>query len=143
MSNRALRDVSVLVVRLDSDHPRTALLEALLQQIESGALRLLDFLIVRRGADDDFEFIEVDEDTFALGGLGLGVPGLVSLEDARSLCADLRPGASAALILVEPTWLERFSSELRHIGADVLATHPVVASRANSVWRSATDDPVV
>lgn len=139
MSKRALRDVAVLVVRLDSDRPRPPVLEALLQEVEDGTLRLVDFLIVRRQEHGRFEFVEIDEETYGLAGLGLGVPGLVSLEDAQSLCVGIPPGTTAALILVEPTWLERFSSALTHAGADVVDVHQIEASHANAVWRSASD----
>ncbi|WP_091233213.1 DUF6325 family protein [Microbacterium sp. 3J1] len=138
MSDRALHDVVVLVVRLDSDRPRPAVLEALLQQVECGVLRLVDFLIVRRNRQPgSFDYVEIDEQTFGLAGLRPGVPGLVSREDAMTLCADLPVNGTAALILVEPTWLERFSSELRRHGADVLSAQPITASHANSVWLTA------
>ncbi|QDE34821.1 hypothetical protein FIV50_08465 [Microbacterium foliorum] len=139
MTNDGLRDVSVVVVHVDSDRPRPAVLEALLRQVESGTLRLLDFLVVRRASDGSFEYVEVDAEMFRLAGLGLRLAGLLSVDDARSLCTDLAPGDRAALVLVEPTWVERFSRELAALGADVLATHPVAGSHANAVWKSARD----
>lgn len=138
MSDRALHDVSVLVVRLDSDRPPSAVLEALLREIERGTLRLVDFLTVRRDGNRAYEIVEPDERMFGLAGLGLRVPGLVGLTDAEALTADLPPNSSAALILVEPTWFERLSSELTRLGADVVGSLPVAAAHANFVWRSAT-----
>lgn len=137
MSNRALHDVSILVVRLDGDRPPAAVLEALLREIERGALRLVDFLTVRRDDDRVCAIIEADTHVFGLAGLALRVPGLVSVTDAEALTADLPPSSNAALILVEPTWLDRLSSELTRLGADVVASQPIPASHANFVWRSA------
>ncbi len=138
MTNDALHDVSVVVVHVDSDRPRPEVLEALLRQVEAGTLRLLDFLLVRRASDGTFEYVEVDAEMFRLAGLGLSLAGLLSVDDARALCTELAPGNHAALILVEPTWVERFSEELASLGADVLATHSVAGSHANAVWKSAT-----
>lgn len=137
MAKDDLHDVSVVVVSIDSDRPRPAVLEALLRQVEAGVLRLIDFLIVRREPGGTFDFAEVDGEMFDLAGLGLGVAGLLSVDDARVLCANIDTGDNAVLILVEPTWVEQFSAELSARGADVLATHPISSSHANAVWRSA------
>ncbi|MCB8044765.1 hypothetical protein JM654_13070 [Microbacterium oxydans] len=45
---QALGDVEFVVVRLDDDRLGSTILGALLRQVESGTIRLLDFLVVRR-----------------------------------------------------------------------------------------------
>lgn len=134
---QALGDVEFVVVRLEDDRLSPSILEALLRQVESGAIRLLDFLLVQRLDRDDFRVIEVDHDEFVLAGLALDTAGLVCEDDARHFAAGLPIGSLAAVILVEPTWAERFSHDVDPRGERILATQPIPAAIANAVLASA------
>lgn len=136
---RALGDVEFFVVRLDSDHLRPSVLEALLRQVEAGTVRVLDVLLIRRPAPHEFGLIEVDSDEFTLAGLELHARGLVAEDDVRHFAAVLPVASSALLILVEPTWAEQFSAELTFNGDTVLATQFIPASVANAVLGSTHD----
>lgn len=137
VSLQALGDVEFVVVRLDDDRLSPNILEALLRQVESGAIRLLDFVIIRRLDGDGYRLIEIDGDEFTLAGLGLDTPGLVCEEDARHFAGRLPIGGRAALILVEPTWGETFSRDVDRRGDRILATQPIPAAIANAVLASA------
>ncbi|MFJ2505746.1 DUF6325 family protein [Microbacterium sp. NPDC087592] len=141
MSLQALGDVEFVVVRLEDDRLSPDILEALLRQVESGAIRLLDFLLIRRLGADDWHLIEIDADEFTLAGLGLDTPGLVCEDDARHFASGLPIGSLAALILVEPTWSECFSRDVDRRGDRILATQPIPASIANTVLASALRQP--
>ncbi|WP_431073298.1 DUF6325 family protein [Microbacterium phyllosphaerae] len=136
---RALGDVEFFVVRLDSDHLRPSVLEALLRQVEAGTVRVLDVLLIRRPTPHEFGLIEVDSDEFALAGLELHARGLVAEDDVRHFAAVLPVATSALLILVEPTWAEQFSAELTFNGDTVLATQFIPAAVANAVLGSTRD----
>lgn len=137
MTRHELGDVEFLVVQLDNDHLSPRVLEALLRQVEVGALRLLDFLIVNRTTVSQYHLTEVDSDEFTLAGLGLRTPGLVSEDDVKHFVPELPVGASAALILVEPTWGEHLSRDLAPHGDRVLAMQPIPAAIANAVLDAA------
>lgn len=141
MSQNSLGDVEFVVVHLDDDHLSPTVLEALLWQVETGAVRLLDLLVVRCLARDEFQLTEVDGDEFALAGLGLSAPGLVCEDDVRYFVSALPVGSLAALILVEQTWGERFSRDVRLRGDRVLTTQPIPARIANAVLASAAHGP--
>jgi hypothetical protein len=130
---RALGDVEFFVVRLDTDHLSPHALEALLRQVEAGAVRILDLLLIRRPALQEFSLSEVDADEFALAGLGLQTPGIVCEDDVRHFAAALPVGASAMLVLVEPTWAEQFSADLAFHGEAIMATQLIPAAIANAV----------
>ena len=138
---QALGDVEFVVVRLDDGRLSPDILEALLRQVESGAVRLLDFVIVQRIGTAEYRLVEIDRDEFALAGLGLDTPGLVCEDDARHFAAGLRAGAYAALILVEPTWSERFARDLDRRGDRIIAWQPIPAAIANAVLASALPQP--
>ncbi|MBT2485493.1 hypothetical protein J7E28_12330 [Microbacterium sp. ISL-108] len=137
MMQNALGDVEFIVVQLDSDHLSPTVLEALLRQVEAGALRLLDVVVVQRLTVDDYRIAEVDADDFALAGLGLYIPGIVTEDDVRHFVPALPVGALAALILVEPTWSERLSRDLGPHGDRIVSTQPIPAAVANAVLETA------
>lgn len=141
VKERTLGDVEFVVVHLDSGHLSPTVLEALLRQVEAGAVRLLDLLVVERLTRDEYRLTEVDRDEFTLAGLGLHTPGLVGDEDVRHFASGLPVGAVAALILVEPTWGERFSRDIGRRGARILARQPIPAAVANTVLASAPKQP--
>lgn len=132
-----LGDVEFVVVHLDDDHLSPVVLEALLRQVEAGSVRPLDFLVIRRLAHDRFALTEVDGDEFALAGLELAAPGLISEDDVRHFASGLPEGSLAALILVEQTWGERFSRDVRLRGDRVVATQPIPARVVNAVLADA------
>lgn len=134
---QALGDVEFVVVRLEDDRLSSNLLEALLRQVESGTIRLLDFLIIRRLDEAEWRLVEIDADEFALAGLGLDTPGLVCEDDARYFASRIPMGSLAALILVEPTWSERFARDVGRRGESILATQPIPAAVANTILASA------
>lgn len=137
MTKHVLGDVEFIVVQLSDDHLSPRVLVALLRHVESGSLRLLDFLVARRVSAHEYRLIEVDVDDFALAGLDLGTPGLVSEDDVGFLLSELPIGALAALVLVEPTWPEQMSRDLAPFGDRVLATRVIPAEVANLVLDAA------
>lgn len=137
MTRDPLGDVEFVVVHLDDDHLSPIVLEALLRQVEAGAVRPLDFLVIRRLAHDGFGLTEVDGGEFALAGLELAAPGLISEDDARHFASALPEGSLAALILVEQTWGQRFSRDVRLRGDRVVATQSIPARVANAVLADA------
>ncbi|MCE0508195.1 DUF6325 family protein [Microbacterium sp. KKR3/1] len=133
----ALGDVEFVVVRLEDGRLSPNILEALLRQVESGAIRLLDFLILHRLHGDEWRLIEIDADEFALAGLGLDTPGLIGDDDARHFASHLPVGTVAALMLIEPTWSERFSRDVDRRGNSILAMQPIPAAIANTILATA------
>ncbi len=134
---QALGDVEFVAVHLEGDRLGPNVLEALLRQVEAGAIRLLDFLMIERLGLEEHRIVEVDRDEFALAGLALETPGLIGEDDARHFAATVPLGALAALILVEPIWLERFARDVDHREDRILATQPIPASIANTILSSA------
>ena len=134
---QALGDVEFVVVRLDDDRLGSTILGALLRQVESGTIRLLDFLVVRRLDHEHYRLTEVDRDDFSLAGLALGTPGLICEDDVGYFASEIPMDSLAALILVEPIWVESFARDVDRRTDPVLAKQPIPASVANAVLASA------
>jgi hypothetical protein len=131
---RELGDVQILVVRIGTDRPSPALLESLLRQVEGSTLHLLDFFLLHRRTAKGYDLTEVDEAEFALAGLSLQVPGLIGTDDARRIAMDLPLDSWAAVVLVEPMWFTRLSTDLARLGHPLIDTFAVSAPQANAVW---------
>ncbi len=125
---RALGDVEFIVVRLEEDRLSSVVLEALLRQVESGTIRLLDFLVVHRLDHERYRLTEVDLDDFSLAGLALGTPGLICEDDVGYFAAEIPIDSLTALILVEPIWVERFARDVDCRTDPVLAKQPIPAA---------------
>lgn len=138
---QALGDVEFVVVRLEDDRLSSNILEALLRQVESGVIRLLDILMIKRLGREDYRLIEVDREEFTLAGLSLDTPGLMCEDDARHFVAEIPLDSLAALILVEPTWMERFARDVDRRSDPILATQPIPASIANTILSTALRQP--
>ncbi|KJL18332.1 hypothetical protein RN51_03164 [Microbacterium oxydans] len=136
-SLRALGDVEFVVVRLEEDRLSSHVLEALLRQVESGAIRLLDFVMIRRLDHDAHRLVEVDRDDFTLAGLALGMPGLIGADDVGHFAARIPIGALSAVVLVELAWVERFARDLDWRTDRILTTQQIPAAVANAVLFSA------
>jgi hypothetical protein len=136
-SLKALGDVEFVVVQLERDRLIPRVLEALLRQVEAGTIRLLDFLIIDRSDRDDCTLVEVDGEDFALAGLGLDTRGLICEDDVHHFVSRVAVGTRAALILVEPTWSERFAHDVDCRVDRIVARQPIPAAIANAVLESA------
>lgn len=136
MRLRVLGDVSFLVVHLRRDHPGPPLLEPLLRLVETGALRVLDFLVIEPTADGERRIVEIDRDDFRLAGLGLYAPGLISDGDVHHFTPWLPRDGVAAVVLVEQTWDLRFLREVEAGGDRVIAQQAIPAAIANAALAS-------
>lgn len=132
MSRIALGPVEFVVVTLAGEHPSARMLEALLDEVEAGAVRLLDFVVVHRGAGDRLDVLEVAADEFALAGLPLGAPGLAAEEDIRTMSESIPVGRCGAIIVVDLLWERRLTEGMSRGGALLVASEHVPASVANA-----------
>ncbi len=127
----AFGPVEFNVVAFRRDAPSPELLHTLASQIQSGTVRLLDFVVVSRSVDDVFEVREVEADEFGLGGLELYAPGLATDEDVEILAQLIPPGASAAIVAFELLWAKELAAQLAKDGSVVVATERIPAFIVN------------
>lgn len=137
MRSRALGDLEILVVRLSSDHPSPATLEALLRLVEAGALQILDVVVARRRTTNGFDLTEVDAAQFALAGLPLRVPGLLGSDDVRHVTRSVPLQTWVALVLVEIVWVPRLRRDLLGTPDTLTEVRRIPAAVANAAWAQA------
>ena len=131
--------VEILLISFDGDRPGAALGRALRELIEEKTISLLDLLFVARSADGELRIVEVEDlpQKAELPDLQLGELGLAGLEDVEELAAELPPGTSAAVLVVELAWARNFASVLAASGGAVLHQERIPAAVVNEVLEAA------
>jgi hypothetical protein len=99
---------------------------ALAALVESGTIRVLDLLLIRKSDEGELEYYELsDLAESEIGGLRAyetELAMLLSAEDVASLAAAVEPGSTAALLVWENSWAAPFAAAARHAGGQLVAS---------------------
>jgi len=116
--------IEMLAVKFPGNKFTGEIAPALADLIESGTIRLIDILFVRKGADglvEVSEISELDDQTYAQFDLVTSdLEGLMSDDDGRRMSELLEPDSSAAVMVFENTWATRFTEAMRHADGEVV-----------------------
>jgi hypothetical protein len=124
--------IEFYAIGFDGDRPGPGVLRAIDDLVVSGTVNVLDLVFVRRGPEGDLEVLELS-DTIDDGGVpALDLAGLASEEDIADLAADVAPGTSAAILVVELLWAKAFAGALFDAGGAVLARQTIPAPLVNA-----------
>lgn len=116
--------VDVAVVGFPEQAPDARVTAALSEAVASGAVRVLDVLVVKKADDGAVTIVDVDsvEESLELLGFPADLPGLLGEDDATGVAAELPEGTSAVIIAWENTWAVRLRTALADAGG-VVALH--------------------
>ena len=120
-----LGPIDYLVVEFPRDRVSGQALPLLLDLVDRGIIRILDFVFVRKGEDNtvttlstiDLERMQLIEAAMFDGASS----GLLSSDDLQEAAKALEPGAAAGILVYENRWAAPFASALRHSGAQLVA----------------------
>lgn len=123
------------LVGFEGERPDPATFGALNDLIESGVVRLLDFVVLTKSAAGEVEILELDSDD---GALGLGdfepiAAGLAGDEDVEALGSAIPPGQSAAIVVLELVYARTLAQKLAAAGGQVLRSERVPAPVVNAM----------
>jgi Family of unknown function (DUF6325) len=91
--------------------------------VKQGMVRLVDVLLVQKADDGSVEVTELDEtddEIKALGGDLAEQLDLVSAEDAEEMAADLQPGGSGLILVLEHAWMKPLDDAIADSGGTVV-----------------------
>lgn len=128
-----LGPVELTVVALESERPALGFLTSLAAQVEAGAVRLVDFVIIDKSDDGKVTVKEVDLAEVGFAGLELCARGLAGYEDLTLLADRVPAGTSAAVVALELSWSRVLADELSRSGAVVIGTERIPAVVANTI----------
>ncbi|HEX3301385.1 MAG TPA: DUF6325 family protein [Thermomicrobiales bacterium] len=116
--------IEMLAVKFPGNKFTGEIAPALADLIESGTIRVIDILFVRKDADGMVEISEIselDDETYAQFDLVTSdMEGLMSDDDGRRMSELLEPDSSAAVMVFENTWATRFTEAMRHADGEVV-----------------------
>ena len=100
-------------------------LAALVDLVDRGIIRVLDFRFVKRHDDGSFAAVAIS-DLDGDGTLDLAIfdgveSGLLDDDDLGEAASLIEPGNAVGLLVYENTWAGPFVSAMRRAGADVVA----------------------
>jgi len=122
-----LGPVDYLVVEFPADEADfSGQMAAELQSlVDRGLVRVLDLLLLQKGADGSVDVAELDEvdesDVGKLRALEAELGMLLAEEDVESIGAVLEPGSAAAVLVYENSWAAPFASAVRRSGGQLVA----------------------
>jgi uncharacterized membrane protein len=105
---------------------------ALKALVDEGTVRILDLVFVNKDADGNVQSIEINDDA-AYGALGFDdidgeIDDLLTVEDIASAAELLERNSSAALLVWENTWAERFAKAVRDSKGHLVAFERIPAA---------------
>jgi hypothetical protein len=124
-----------MVAQFDTDRPSSGVVQAILDLVESGTLRLLDLLFVERHEDGSIDVIELDQigDEIGMVDVTLEASGLAGDEDVDQMGALLEPGSTGAIFVFEHLWAKELASRFFESGGVVLHSERIPAPVVNAI----------
>lgn len=124
-----------IVAQFDSDRPSPGVVEAILDLVESGTVRLLDLLFVTRHEDGSVDVTELEEigDEIGMSGVTLEASGLAGDEDVEDIAELIPPGTAGAVLIIEHLWAKDLASRFFQAGGLVVHSERIPAPVVNAV----------
>jgi hypothetical protein len=134
--------VELYLVGIERERPDPATIEAIVELVEAGTVRLLDFLIISKDEDGEVTVTEVedDPDEYGLGTVEMDAAAIVGDEDVEEFAELLEPGSAAALVALELTWARRLSQRFAESGAGILTQEHITAPVVNALVDLSEDE---
>ncbi|MFF5078079.1 DUF6325 family protein [Actinoplanes sp. NPDC000266] len=91
--------------------------------VDRHIIRVLDIALVRKNPNGKVTVLEEAEfDVNGLGSFHGAASGVLGGEDLQEAGELLEPGAAAVILIYENTWAAPLARQLRHVGAQLLAS---------------------
>lgn len=121
-----LGPIDYLVVEFPPGHANFngEMATALADLVERGIIRVLDLLIIEKGADGSIEALEIDDldAVDEIVHLETEIAEILAADDVEHLAAAMEPGTVAGVIVWENVWAAPFGAAARKAGGQVVAS---------------------
>jgi hypothetical protein len=120
-----LGPIDYILVEWPDRQPNGEAIPHLIDLVERGIVRILDFALMAKDADGNVAAIEIED----LGGPAEGLrvfegasTGLIDDSDFAEAGSALEPGTAAALLIYENSWAAPFAAAVRRSGGQLVAS---------------------
>jgi hypothetical protein len=129
-TDEAFGPIDVVVIGYRPDAPMTGdAVPILLDLVDRGIIRVLDALVVRKGADGTFAGFDISDlepdsagDIVEFAG---ATSGLLDDDDVALAAAEIEPGTAAVMIVYENRWAAPFIAAVRRNGGELIANERI------------------
>ena len=135
--------VEYFVVVLPDRAALGGVVPAVTEMVRSRRIRVLDLVVLARGADGALDVVEVGEGGDLAGLHELeGDTGLLSENDLRLAASAVRQGEVGLVLVAEDRWAEQLSLAARGVGGRIVAGERIPAPRVEAAVADLPDaDP--
>lgn len=138
-----LGPVEMLMIGFPDDRFDGSIVPALAELVDTGTIRILDLVVLRKDLEGNVAAVEVSEldpdEAGPLDDLDGEVGELFSDEDLLTAGDELEPGSAAALVLWENSWAANLAAAVRGNGGEVLV-HDRIPAEVVAEALAAQDD---
>lgn len=124
--------IEFYAIGFDGDKPGPGVLQAIDDLVASGTINVLDLVYATRSPEGELTVVELSDTTDDAGVPALDLAGLAGMEDIEELAAEVPPGSSAAILVVELLWAKAFAAALFDAGGAVIAREGIPAPIVNA-----------
>jgi hypothetical protein len=121
--------IELIVIGFEGDTFDGNVSSAMVDLVQRGLVRIIDLALVIKdsvGATHILELEELSPEIAAtMAPMTAAVSGLLSEADLSDIAADLRPGTSEAVFLVEHLWATEFANAVRSAGGALLVSERI------------------
>ncbi|MBU4464560.1 MAG: hypothetical protein KKH75_01810 [Actinobacteria bacterium] len=134
--------VELHLVAFEGDRPDAAVMQSIVELIDAGTVRLLDFTIVSKSESGDLTVTEIEDhaEDFGLGGVELAEIGIAGDEDIEELSELIPPGTSAAIVAFELVWARQLAGRLAASNSFILRSERIPAPVVNELIALAREE---
>ena len=127
----AVGPVEYMVVAFPGNEFKGEIAPALRQLVEEGTIDVIDFAFIHKDVAGDVTILELEQEGSAIfeafEALSAKRGGLISDQDMLTIAEALDPNSSAAVLVWEDSWAERFVGAVRRAGGVVVDLQRVPA----------------
>ncbi|MFF1571477.1 DUF6325 family protein [Leifsonia sp. NPDC058292] len=130
-----------IVAQFEGDHPSPPVVQAILDLVGSGTVRLLDLLFVSRAQSGEVTIAEFEDvgDDYGFAGITLEASGLAGTDDVDDITELIDPGTSGAIMVIEHTWAKDLANRFFAAGGSVVHSERIPAPVVNAVLSEASE----
>jgi uncharacterized membrane protein len=116
--------VEMVLIGFPGDRIDEEIIPALAELVDTGTVRVIDLVVVKKDADGNVSTAEVselaDDEAAVFDRLDGEIGELFSHDDLAIAADQLAPGSAAALLLWENSWATRLAAEVAGTGGTLL-----------------------
>ena len=135
-----LGPIDYLLVEWPGKQPNGEALPHLVDLVDRGLIRILDFAFIKKEEDGSviqLEIADLGDEVLVLEGASSGI---LSDEDTSEAAQALENGTSAALLVYENSWAAPFASAVRRSGGQLVASGRIPVNEILAALEAAEQD---